>query len=129
MALHLGNTSRRLIFRPSAANGRCAYQEIGMAEVDGKWNCTVESPMGAQEFVLTVVSAGDSFSGSAEGEIGRKDIADGSVDDDTLSWSMHVAKPMPVTLTCKATVTGDTLEGKVKAGIFGSFPITGNRAA
>ncbi|WP_420136961.1 hypothetical protein [Sphingomonas sp.] len=100
-----------------------------MADVDGKWNCTVESPMGAQEFVLTVVSAGDSFSGSAEGEIGRKEIGDGSVDGDTLAWTMHVSKPMPVTLTCKATVSGDTLEGKVKAGIFGSFPITGTRIA
>ncbi|WP_116092229.1 hypothetical protein [Sphingomonas crusticola] len=100
-----------------------------MAEVDGKWNCTVESPMGAQEFLLTVVSAGDSFSGSAEGEIGRKEIDDGLVDGDTLSWTMHVSKPMPVTLSCKATITGDTLDGKVKAGIFGSFPITGARVA
>ena len=100
-----------------------------MAEVDGKWNCTVESPMGAQEFVLTVVSAGDSFSGSAEGGIGRRDIDDGTFDGDTLSWTMHVSKPMPVTLTCKATITGDTLDGKVKAGIFGSFPISGTRVA
>ena len=98
-----------------------------MAEVDGKWNCTVESPMGAQEFVLTVVSNGDSFSGSAEGEIGRKEIDEGSVEGDTLSWTMQVSKPMPVTLTCRAQVSGDTLEGKVKAGIFGSFPISGTR--
>ena len=99
-----------------------------MADVDGKWDCAVESPMGAQEFVLTVVRAGDSFSGSAEGGIGRKEIEDGSIDGDTLSWTMHVSKPMPVTLTCKATVAGDTLDGTVKAGIFGSFPITGTRA-
>lgn len=99
-----------------------------MADVDGKWNCVVASPMGDQEFVLTVVSDGDSFSGSAEGGIGSRDIAEGSVDGDTLAWSMAIPKPMPLTLTCKATVTGDTLEGKVKAGIFGSFPITGTRA-
>src|SRR3954466_16026802 len=115
MVLHIGHTSRRLIFHSTAANGRCTDQEIGMAEVDGKWNCTVESPMGAQEFVLTVVSAGDTFSGSAEGEIGRKEIEDGSVDGDTLMWTMQVSKPMPVTLTCKAVVAGDTLSGKVKA--------------
>lgn len=98
-----------------------------MADVDGKWNCTVESPMGEQEFVLTVVAAGDSFSGSAEGGIGRKEIEDGTVDGDTLGWTMQISKPMPVTLTCKAVVEGDTLSGKVKAGIFGSFPITGSR--
>jgi hypothetical protein len=98
-----------------------------MADVDGKWNCTVDSPMGEQEFVLTVVSNGDRFSGSAVGNIGSKQIEDGSVDGDTLMWTMQVSKPMPVTLTCRATVSGDSLDGKVKAGIFGSFPIRGTR--
>ncbi|HWI86302.1 MAG TPA: hypothetical protein VNT42_08285 [Sphingomonas sp.] len=99
-----------------------------MANVDGKWNCTVESPMGGQEFMLTVLSSGDRFSGSAEGSIGRKEIADGSVDDKTLTWTMHISKPMPLTLACRADVTGDELAGTVKAGIFGSFPIAGKRA-
>ena len=45
-----------------------------------------------------------------------------------LSWTMDISKPMPVTLSCKATISGDSLEGKVKAGIFGSFPIKGTRA-
>jgi hypothetical protein len=103
-------------------------KEIGMADVDGKWNCTVESPMGEQEFVLTVISDGDRFTGSAVGNIGSKDIDEGSVDGNTVSWTMHISKPMPLTLACRATVSGDTLEGKVKAGIFGSFPITGTRA-
>ena len=98
-----------------------------MADVDGKWNCTVDSPMGEQEFVLTVVSNGDSFSGSAEGNIGSKDIPEGVVDGNELSWTMQISKPMPVTLTCRATVSCDSLEGKVKAGIFGSFPIRGTR--
>ena len=100
-----------------------------MADVDGKWNCTVESPMGEQEFVLTVISDGDRFTGSAVGNIGSKDIDEGSVDGNTVSWTMHISKPMPLTLACKATVSGDTLEGKVKAGIFGSFPITGTRSS
>ncbi len=99
-----------------------------MTGVDGKWNCSVMSPMGEQDFVLTVVQAGDRFSGSAEGGIGGKEIPDGSVDGDTLSWTMHISKPMPLTLACKATVHGDTLAGTVKAGFFGSFPITGVRA-
>jgi len=99
-----------------------------MAEVDGKWNCTVDSPMGEQDFVLTVTSNGDSFIGSAEGNIGSRDIPEGVVDGNDLAWTMQISKPMPVTLTCRATVSGDTLEGKVKAGIFGSFPIRGTRA-
>ena len=99
-----------------------------MAEVDGDWNCTVSSPMGEQEFVLTVASGGGTFSGSASGGIGTKQIEDGVVDGDTLAWSMAISKPMPLMLACRAVVTGDALEGKVKVGIFGSFPITGTRA-
>jgi hypothetical protein len=99
-----------------------------MANVDGKWDCSVSSPMGDQDFVLTVVSAGDRFSGSASGSIGAKEIPDGTVDGDTIAWSMAVSKPMPITLACRATVTGDVIEGTVKAGIFGSFPVTGKRA-
>jgi hypothetical protein len=98
-----------------------------MAGVDGKWDCVVETPMGDQEFVLTVESSGDRFTGNASGSIGTKSV-EGEVDGETLEWAMSVPKPMPVTLTCRATVDGDTLEGKVKAGIFGSFPIKGTRA-
>ena len=84
--------------------------------------------MGEQEFVLTVVSNGDRFSGEASGSIGAKDIPDGMIDGDTLAWTMHVSKPMSLTITCRATVTGDALAGSAKAGIFSSFPITGKRA-
>ena len=97
-----------------------------MANVDGAWKCMVESPMGEQEFVLTVASAGTSFTGRAEGGLGTMEL-DGEIDGDTLAWPMRVKKPMPVTLNCKARVSGDTLEGKVSAGIFGSFPMKGVR--
>jgi hypothetical protein len=99
-----------------------------MAELDGKWNCTVASPVGDQSFVLTVRREGDGFTGSAEGAIGGKAITDGMVEGDTLRWTMHVSKPVPVTLACTATIDGDMLSGSVKAGFLGSYPITGTRA-
>ena len=63
------------------------------------------------------------------GGIGSRTIEDGVIDGDTLLWSMGISKPMPLSLTCRATIEGDALSGKVKAGIFGSFPISGSRAA
>ena len=98
-----------------------------MANVDGKWDCAVTTPMGEQTFTLTVNSRGGSFTGSAEGGIGSMEI-EGEVDGDELIWSMRVPKPMPLTLNCKAKVSGDALEGKVGAGIFGKFDVTGQRA-
>ena len=98
-----------------------------MAKLDGKWRCTAETPVGTQEFDVTVVTRGDRFSGHAEGSMGTMDIDDGAVEGDTLAWSMRVSKPMPLTLTCSARVDGDLLEGSVTAGIFGSFPVKGVR--
>jgi len=99
-----------------------------MADVDGKWDCTVATPMGDQDFVLTITRNGDRFSGEASGSVGSMTIPDGMIAGDTLKWSMAISKPMPITLTCEAGIDGDTLVGNVKAGIFGSFPIKGERA-
>jgi hypothetical protein len=99
-----------------------------MANVDGSWNTVTKSPMGDQQAVLTVQSAGDSFTGNFSGGLGTTDIKDGKVSGDTLSWTLDISVPMPMTLTCEATVDGDALNGTVTAGVFGSFPITGTRA-
>lgn len=99
-----------------------------MANVDGSWNTVVNSPMGDQAAVLTVVSSGDSFTGTYSGAMGTTEIADGKVNGDTLSWSLDITVPLPMTLTCEATVDGDNINGTVTAGAFGSFPLTGTRA-
>jgi hypothetical protein len=98
-----------------------------MANVDGSWNTVTKSPMGDQQAVLTVRSAGDSFTGNFSGGLGTTDITDGKVDGDTLNFSLNITVPMPMTLTVEATVDGDNLNGTVTAGAFGSFPITGTR--
>ena len=96
--------------------------------LDGDWDCTIDTPMGAQRFTLGVTVDGDRFSARASGGMGSIDIPDGTVDGDRLAWAMSVAKPMPLKLTCDATIDGDDLTGKVSAGIFGTFPVTGRRA-
>lgn len=100
-----------------------------MAAVDGDWDVTVKSPMGDQKSVLTINSNGDSFTGKMAGSLGSMDIANGSVDGNTLSWKMDMTVPMPMTLDCTATVDGDTITGEVKAGAFGSMPVSGTRKA
>jgi len=97
-----------------------------MAAIDGQWDCTARTPMGDQRMVLSVSSEGPVFTGSVAGDLGTIDIA-GSVDGDSLAWKMEIRSPIPLTLDCSATVTGDSLEGSVTAGMFGSFPMTGTR--
>ena len=97
--------------------------------VDGTYNTVVKSPLGDQAATLTVKSDGNSWTGQQVGAMGTADITDGTVEGNTISWKMSITVPMPMTLDCTATVDGDTITGNVGAGAFGSFPLTGARAA
>lgn len=99
--------------------------------VAGSYNCTVKSPMGDQKSVLTVTPSDDgaTWTGTNAGDQGSLDIYDGKIDGNTLTWKMDMKVPMPMTLDGTATVDGDTVNGSVKAGMFGTFPMTGTRAS
>jgi hypothetical protein len=97
--------------------------------IDGKWNVTVNSPMGAQKSELTFKADGGTLTGSGTGQGGAsQDIADGKVDGNNVSWKVSITTPFPMTLEFAGTVAGDNLTGNVKAGNFGSFAFTGTRA-
>ena len=98
-----------------------------MADVDGAWDTLVKSPMGEQRSTFTVQSSGNSFTGSMAGGMGSMEISNGRVDGNRLSWEMQLTQPFPITLECTATVEGDSMTGQVKAGAFGSSPLTGTR--
>jgi len=94
--------------------------------VDGSWNTTINSPMGVQEGTLEIASSGDAFTGKMKGRMGEQDIS-GKVDGDTLTWSASITSPFPMTLEFTVTISGDSMNGSVKAGAFGSSPLTGVR--
>ncbi len=96
--------------------------------VDGTWNITVNSPMGAQPSTLTLAADGATLTGTQSAQGNTQPIANGKVDGDTVTWSNSITTPFPMTLEFTGKVEGDTLNGSVKAGAFGSFPFTGGRA-
>ena len=100
-----------------------------MSQLDGQYDCITKSPMGDQKSVFTVTTDGSSFTGNNAGPMGALDVEDGVVDGNTLNWKMQMKVPMPMTLTCSATIDGDTLTGTVNAGAFGSMAMTGTRKA
>lgn len=97
-----------------------------MSGVDGSYECVVKSPLGDQKTTLTVKSDGASFTGTNAGAMGSMDVS-GTVEGNMLTWKQQMTVPMPMTLDCQATVDGDTINGTVGAGAFGSFPMTGTR--
>jgi hypothetical protein len=96
--------------------------------VDGTWNVTVNSPMGAQPSTLTLTSEGGALTGSQTAQGATQPIANGKIDGDTVTWSNSITNPFPMTLEFTGKLDGDTLNGSVKAGAFGAFPFTGSRA-
>ncbi len=100
-----------------------------MSNVAGSWNCVVKSPLGEQQSVMTVNDNGDgTWTGTNAGAMGSLDCNDGKIDGNTITWTMDMKVPMPMKLECDATIDGDTMTGGVKAGMFGTSPLTGTRA-
>ncbi len=95
--------------------------------VDGKWEITVNSPMGPQKSTLELKTDGGTLTGSGSGAQGSVSIQNGKVDGNNVSWSISVTSPFPMTLEFTGAVDGDKISGNVKAGSFGSFPFSGNR--
>lgn len=91
------------------------------------WNLTIQTPIGPQASVATFVRDGAALSGSIDGKMGGEAITDGRIDGDALTWVNDVKKPAKIKLTFTASIEGDTLTGKVKMGLFGSFNVTGQR--
>jgi hypothetical protein len=94
----------------------------------GQWKVVIQSPMGEQEVSLTLKQDGAALSGSVSSAMfGAAELENGSANGDALTWTLSVKSPMPMTLEGEATVTGDSMAGTMKAGAFGSFPLTGSR--
>ena len=102
-----------------------------MSNIAGSYDCVTKSPMGDQKSVLSVTPGADgtTFTGTNAGAMGSLDVANGRIDGNKLTWTMDMKVPMPMTLECEATVDGDTLTGGVKAGMFGTSPMSGTRQA
>ena len=94
---------------------------------DGTWKTTINSPMGVQQGTLTIKTDGGSFTGSMQSAQGAQDIS-GKVDGNTLTWASKLTQPFPIDLEFTVNVDGDKMSGSVKAGAFGSSPLTGERA-
>ncbi|MET8044718.1 hypothetical protein ABZU25_28100 [Micromonospora sp. NPDC005215] len=96
--------------------------------VEGKWQLTTDSPLGKQRLQLDLQTAGDRVTGTVTNlDNGlTTEVLDGAVSGADLHWKMKMSK-FNVTLTFTTVVDKNTIAGTVKAGMFGSFPVSGVR--
>lgn len=100
-----------------------------MSGVNGKWDVTVNSPMGSQKSILNLNESGGALSGKLEGAQGALEIKNGKAVGDDVSWTADMTQPMPITLEFSGKVQGDAITGNVKLGAFGSATFSGTRVA
>lgn len=98
-----------------------------MADVDGDWLMTVDTPMGPQVSTLSLKADGDRLTGQVKGAMGVLPLEAGRIDGDRLSWTINATIPFPMALEAEATVAGDAISGGVKAGAFGTSPMSAVR--
>ena len=95
---------------------------------DGTWNLTMETPMGEQRASITLSTAGGTLTGTQSAQGNSAEIFDGTVMGNNVSWKVSITSPMPLTLEFTGTVDGNTMNGQMNTGAFGSFPFTGQKA-
>jgi hypothetical protein len=99
-----------------------------MTNIDGIWNISIQEPTGEKKGTLTLATSANSFTGNMSGNGQTLEVTDGKIEGDTLTWSMKITKPIPLTLKVLAKVDGSSISGAVTAGALGSFPLRGTRA-
>jgi hypothetical protein len=95
--------------------------------VDGTWDITVNTPMGAQASTIVLTSDGDTLNGEVTAPQPGT-IYEGTVDGDSAKWKIDITVPMALTVQFEITVDGDSLSGTASAGPFPPSQVTGQRA-
>jgi hypothetical protein len=96
--------------------------------VDGSWDLVIDSPMGKQNVIITLEENGGQLTGTLLNKSNKMttDLFDGAVTSGELTWKAKL-QLMNITLTFNTVVQDDVMSGKVKAGLFGNFNVSGHR--
>ena len=98
-----------------------------MSALDGKWEVTVNSPMGQQKITMELATSGGVLSGTMTGAMGSAPIS-GTADGDSFNFASNITTPFPINIEVSGKAEGDALNGSVKTQGFGTFPMKGERA-
>ena len=95
--------------------------------VDGTYNISIQTPMGAQAGKMVLKTEGDTVVGSVQNMMGTDPIENGKLKGDEFAFVVEAKSPMgPIKLTVTGKVEGDTVTGQAITP-FGPAPITGKR--
>jgi hypothetical protein len=100
---------------------------LKFAMVQGKWNVTINTPMGDRTGVLELHVQGNSLTGSLSDGEHLVAITEGKVAGNNLQWQAKITKPMRLTFKFTAAIEGDRISGSARH-MLGTATFSGTRA-
>lgn len=91
------------------------------ADFAGKWNVTIQSPVGATRAVMELTADGDRLKGKVSADQGVVEVA-GKVENGRAKFSGKASMPMPITISYDLALQDGKLAGDNANGPFGDFP-------
>lgn len=95
--------------------------------VDGRWNITLDTPMGKQDVEFEFTTDGSQLGGKLSSPLGKAEITEGRIEGGSASWTAKVTSPVSATLKFKGTFDGDAVSGKTKIGPMPGGSFAGHR--
>ena len=103
-----------------------AWSTVGRAaDVDGKWEGSVQSPQGDFPLTFEFKADGDTLTGSVESAMGKVPISNGKIKDNTFTFDVKLDDGSVI--THDATLNGETIDVK-SHGPWGDSEFTLKRA-
>ena len=94
--------------------------------VQGKWQITINTPMGEKSGVLELQVSGKTLTGSLSDADHHVAITNGKVEGNKLSWQAKITKPMHLNFKFTAVVDEDRISGAARH-MLGSATFSGTR--
>ncbi|HJX03261.1 MAG TPA: hypothetical protein VJ488_01740 [Dehalococcoidia bacterium] len=97
--------------------------------IDGTWDTSVSTPMGAQKGTLVLKTDGNALSGSSTTSFGTSNFTGGKVDGNNIEFTVESSTPFgPAKFEFKCKVDGDNMTGETTMQPMGmKSSLTGTR--
>ena len=96
--------------------------------VAGKWQISMDTPIGTQKFTWDLQEAGGAWKGTMSAANGSSELGNVQVSGSSVGCNARVPTPLgQVDVTFEGAVTGDTIGGTCRTQ-FGNFQFSGARA-
>ena len=82
--------------------------------VQGKWQITINTPMGEKSGVLELLVNGKTLTGSLSDADHHVAISNGKIEGNKLSWQAKITKPMHLNFKFSAIVDEDRISGAAR---------------